>query len=478
MTLARLIRLAMPGAVLTCLLTAGCGGGSSASSSSTPSTPSGAVAPTASFSYSPSSPVAGQSVQFSDASTGTPTTWSWHFGDGGTSAAQHPGHAFSTVGTFTVTLSVSNSAGSNSVSRSLTTRTAAQTAEVRLPGGEYRMGDQFGFVDPSHPSDEVPIHLVRVDAFWAAVNDTTNAQFLSFLSDALSKKQIEVRAGIVYATGGSDAYFYTRQFASYSSIAFDGAAFSIADFRAAHPVVGVMWFGAAAYGNWLSAQNGLQPCYNTTTWICDFTKNGFRLPTEAEWEYAARGGQFNPYYDYPWGNTPDASKANFPDSKDPYEGTDPATYPWTTPAGFYNGQLRLKSDFNWPGAAASYQTSDGANAFGLYDMAGNVWQFVNDWYEQHYYGISPYDTPKGPDSGFLMPDGKPYRGMRGGNWYNGLVTAGVNNGHARVSNRNPSYYRGPQDPNHPWYHVGFRVVRNDGPALTVVQAFDDDRRNP
>ena len=49
--------------------------------------------------------------------------------------------------------------------------------------------------------------------------------------------------------------------------------------------------------------------------------------------------------------------------------------------------------------------------------------------------------------------------MRGGNWYNGDVINGVNDGHSRVSNRNPSYYRGPQDPNHPWYHVGFRVAR-------------------
>jgi hypothetical protein len=70
-----------------------------------------------------------------------------------------------------------------------------------------------------------------------------------------------------------------------------------------------------------------------------------------------------------------------------------------------------------------------------------------------------------------MPDGKPYRGMRGGNWYNGYPTGGVNDGHSRVSNRNPSYYRGPQDPNHPWYHVGFRVVRNDGPAPDVPADF-------
>jgi hypothetical protein len=93
-------------------------------------------------------------------------------------------------------------------------------------------------------------------------------------------------------------------------------------------------------------------------------------------------------------------------------------------------------------------------------MQGNVWEFVNDWYGQNYYSISPYENPTGPASGFIMPDGKPYRGMRGGNWYNGLNVGGISDGHSRVSNRNPSYYRGPQDPNHPYYHLGFRVVRN------------------
>ncbi|MEI7830578.1 MAG: formylglycine-generating enzyme family protein [Prolixibacteraceae bacterium] len=329
--------------------------------------------------------------------------------------------------------------------------------DVQIPGGEFDMGDHFGFVDPAHPSDELPIHKVKINAFYMATTETSNKQFLDYLNSALTKGLIEVRNNIVYPIGGTDIYYYTNQYASYYSIGFDGKSFSVVDFRANHPVVGMLWNGAAAYCNWLSTQKGLSACYNLTTGICDFTKNGYRLPTEAEWEYAGRGGHINQYFNYPNGNTIDKSGVNLPDSGDPYEGN---SIPNTTPVGFYDGKLKQKSDFNWPGSATTYQTSNGANAFGLYDMQGNVWEYVNDWYGQDYYSSSPYDNPKGPATGFIMPDGKPYRGMRGGNWYNGLVVNGVNDGHSRVSNRNPSYYRGPQDPNHPYYHLGFRVARN------------------
>ena len=329
-------------------------------------------------------------------------------------------------------------------------------SEVKLTGGEYEMGDHFGFVDPAHPSDETPVHKVKVNAFYMATYATTNKQFLDYLNSALSKGLIEVRSNIVYAVGGQDIYYYTNQYASYYSIGYDGKTFSIVDFRANHPVVGVMWCGAAAYCNWLSLQSSLTECYNLSTWSCDFTKSGYRMPTEAEWEYAARGGNTNPYFNYATGNTIDKTSVNLPDSGDPYESS---AYPNTTPVGFYDGKLKQKADYNWPSSVTSYQTANGINGFGLYDMQGNVWEFINDWYSQDYYSVSPYDNPTGPASGFIMPDGKPYRGMRGGNWYNGLISNGINDGHSRVSNRNPSYYRGPQDPNHPYYHIGFRIAR-------------------
>lgn len=329
--------------------------------------------------------------------------------------------------------------------------------EVLIPGSTFDMGDHFGFVDPQHPSDEVPVHTVFVDSFYIAKTETTNQQFLNFLNSAYSTGLIQVQNNIVYSVADTNIVCYTFQYANYYSISFNGTVFSMADFRVNHPVVGVLWYGATAYCNWLSTQEGFQECYNLTTGDCDSTKNGYRLPTEAEWEYAGRGGHTNPYFNYPWGNDLDTTKANWPDSGDPYE---TGMYPLTTPVGFYDGTLKLKSVYNWPGLATSYQTGNGANDYGLFDMAGNVWEYVNDWYDRFYYSSSTTNNPFGPASGTLMPDNKPYRGMRGGNWYNGDIINSVNDGHSRVSNRDPSYFRGPQDPNHPWYHVGFRTARN------------------
>ena len=331
------------------------------------------------------------------------------------------------------------------------------------------MGDHNGHYDPSHPTDEIPVHPVKVDSINASKTEITNDQFLAFLNASLLAGTIQVNNNKVHLTGDTNTLYFTNQYAPWYSIGYDGIVFSMADFRANHPVVGVMWCGAVVFCNWLSRQNMLDECFNLTAWICDFTKGGYRLATEAEWEHAGRGGHLNPYLKYPNGNTVDITQANLPNSGDPYE---TGSLPLTTPVGFYDGMLKNKSDYNWPGSASTYQTADGANGYGLYDMQGNVWEFIWDWYGNNYYSVSPFDNPKGPDAGSVMPDGKPYRSMRGGNWYNGIDSNNVNDGHSRVSNRDPSYFRGPLDPNHPWYHVGFRVVRKYAEITTGV---DDGR---
>lgn len=336
-----------------------------------------------------------------------------------------------------------------------------------IPAGEFQMGDQHSLGAERHPSDEIPVHRVRLDAFHIGRMETTNRQYCEFLDEARRLKWIIVHRGQVVLSDKETVLCETRPAVSCSGIIHDTESgnFSVIPGREDHPAVAIRWEGAALFCNWLGHRFGFAELYDTKTWTCDFSKSGFRLPTEVEWEYAARGGLHEPYRVFPWGDEPDSWRANWPNSGDPYEYGD---YPWTTPVGFYNGETHKKSDFNWPGPQREYSTRQGVNGYGLYDMCGNVWEWVHDWYGRQYYSQSLSENPVGPDSGSIMPDGKPYRVMRGGNWYNGQW------GHSRVANRNPGYYRGPSDPDHPYYHVGFRPVL----ALASAKAGLGKQTNP
>ena len=353
---------------------------------------------------------------------------------------------------------------------------------VRIPGGSFVMGDQFSYVDLKHYTDEIPLHNVTVSPLYVATTLCTMAEYAAFLNAALYQGLIEVRSNLVYAVGGTNVVCYLHNASSTSAFQWTNNAFGVLNNHDLRPATSVRWFGAIAYCNWLSQRGEFKPCYNLTTGDVNFTNNGFRLPTEAEWEYAAHGGLTNPYCMFPWGtnNNADGTFANWENSGDPFESTN--DYPGTTPVGFYNGALRLKSDYQWPGAALSYQTSDGSNPYGLYDMGGNVWEWCNDWYMNSYYAYcTNYNivtNPPGPSLSQLttndyFPDsvtGQPYRCLRGGTWWNGNSTNDFDYGHARVSNRDPSYFLGggpAGDPYSEWSQTGFRVLRPEKLTQTV-----------
>ena len=292
---------------------------------------------------------------------------------------------------------------------------------VFIPGGTFQMGDSFG----EGSSFERPVHTVTVDSFYIAKYELTNGQYCDYLNSALSLGLITVTDGNVYQAGSGTSFPYcdTHIASAESQIDYSGGVFSV---RAKSgrdmsndPMVMVSWYGAAAYCNWRSEVEGYEQCYDLSTWTCDFSKKGYRLPTEAEWEYAARGGLAGRRF--PWGDEIYSAQASYfsstfpwlPYDKGPVMGHHPLwndVYPCTSPVGFFDGAMKYRADYNWPSAMTSYQTMSGANSYGLYDMAGNVYEWCNDFFSGAYYSLSPVNNPTGPTTG-------PSRAYRGGVWY-------------------------------------------------------------
>jgi formylglycine-generating enzyme required for sulfatase activity len=224
-----------------------------------------------------------------------------------------------------------------------------------VPAGAFRMGDNFGDGLPR----ERPVHAVELDAFYIAKYEMTNGEWKKFRDDP-GYDDVKFWPGARVAPKDQVPYWTDRRN--------HGGGTPDSD---AYPLLGVNWDSATAYCNWLSALTGRK----------------YRLPTEAEWEKAARGADQRRY---PWGNEIDHSYANFVGSSSFDTGQIP---------GFYDGTKR-----------GDLQTHSNASPYGAFDMAGNVMEWCQDWYSRDYYSVSPRRNPKGPETGA-------YKVLRGGTFF-------------------------------------------------------------
>lgn len=227
---------------------------------------------------------------------------------------------------------------------------------VYVPKGPFKMGDNFG----DGESRERPVHVVDLDDFYIGKHEITNGEWRRFRDDP----------------GYEDAKFWPEgrivpkdQIPYWTQAQNHGGGTPDSD---NYPVLGVNWDSATAYCNWLSAKTGKK----------------YRLPTEAEWEKAARGTDQRRF---PWGNNIDHSYANYTGSNKKYD--------TGGLVGFYDGSKR-----------GELQTHNNASPYGAMDMAGNVMEWCQDWYARDYYSVSPKKNPKGPEKGA-------YRVVRGGSFF-------------------------------------------------------------
>ncbi len=248
-------------------------------------------------------------------------------------------------------------------------------AMILVNAGSFLMGRENG------PPGEAPVHAVSISRdFFIAVYPITCDDYESYVSQSGKRKP-------QYPGEGRK------------------------------PVMGVNWFEAIAYCNWLSLRDGLEPCYSGAgiSTKCDFLADGYRLPTEAEWEYAARGGHL----------------AAGSSATSLYAGSEnPGDVAWF--------------DMN-SGGKTQITGLKKPNQLGVFDMCGNLYEWCWDWYGSNYYLESPEIDPRGPPPPVTTLPWKQERSRRGGCWREG-------SDNITVASRSQDYvyYRGDN---------GFRIVR-------------------
>jgi sulfatase modifying factor 1 len=257
----------------------------------------------------------------------------------------------------------------NSILEYPETSTDALADMILIPAGDFLMGSDYG------SEVEKPVRRVFLHTYYLDATPVTNTQFATFVEATGYRTTAERLENLMRSQDGQiQAPGPTWR------------AFATPD-RKDHPVVYISWHDADAYAKWV----------------------GKRLPTEAEWEKAARGGLIGKLF--PWGNAAPEGRANWNRTQ-----ANPQAAPPTTPV-------------------ASFAPND----YGLYDMAGNVWEWCADWYLDPYYAIGPSSDPAGPERG-------QYKVRRGASW------------NVREDFRLRCANRGAMLPDRAWPNLGFRCA--------------------
>ena len=283
-----------------------------------------------------------------------------------------------------------------------------QTVDVQ--GGSIQMGS----TDSDAYEDESPVHRVTVSSFQMGQYEVTNLQYLEFVNEIGLLSALEMNGNRLISDDLIRAVMNNTWITLITAQPWLYGEDSPANY--------VTWYGAVEYCNWLSEKDGLTKAYivskDTVDW--DRTANGWRLPTEAEWEFAARGGIASKGYKYSGSDTADD-------------------------VGWYDDNSENKIH-----SVGLKQ----ANELGLFDMSGNVLEWCWDWYGSDYYSYSASDNPTGPDSGT-------WRVQRSGSKYYAM-------NHIRSSSRD--YY----SPDNAISSTGFRLARWETPPVRYAVSFNVD----